>query len=190
MKDTRAIYLPRRAIENRWCDRSVDLTSTYEFHSFMVFIFTNSRSRTRIRRGWTVVVAWCDIVTRKACRCPNDAPKTQGRGKMEEDTDVGVWEKAEEEAKRDRIAASVEVYTESIPRRVMLARSSGTARGRHKFCDRSWSGTLHADFSEDRLSIYNTFLENRSLLPRLINMLNESFGNLLIIEFVFISFLN
>lgn len=173
--------------------RSVDLTSTYELRSFMVLTFTdarrNSRLGTRIRRGWTVVVAWCDIVTRKACRCPDDAPKTQGRGKMEEDTDVGVWEKAEEEAKRDRIAASVEVYTENIPRRVMLARSSGTARGCHKFCDRSWRHAA-TDFCEDRLSSCNTFLKNWYLLPCVIKMLNASFENFIVINYrIFINFI-
>jgi len=138
----------------------------------MVLTFTDARQNSRWGdkdkvRVNRVVVTWCGIVTRRACRCPEDAPKTQRRRKVEKDTDVGVWEKVEEEAKRDRIAASVEVYTENIPRRVMLARSSGTTRGRHKFCDRSWRHAAK-DFCEDKLPICDTFLKNWNLLLRVI----------------------
>lgn len=170
-----------------WFDRP------YELRSFMVLIFTDARQNPRwVRReGKERVngggrVMWYSNSESVSVPGGRRAEDSETVGKVEEDTDVGVWEKAEEEAKRDRFAASVEVYTENIPRRVMLAWSSGTARGRHKFRDRTWRHAAK-DFCEDRLSICDAFLENSYILQRVIKILNDLVASSLsIIEFILI----
>jgi len=149
MRDTRAIYLLRRAIER--IDGGPSLIwpiGTYEFRRFTILTFMRDRIHdggTRVRRGWTVV-AWCDIVTRRACRRTRRRFRNGGRR-----TRMSGCEKKQK--KRNEIGSRHPLrFTRRTSRGALCSRSSGTARGRHKFCDRSWWHTAK-DFREDRLSI-------------------------------------